>query len=84
MNAFENPKQGKFVIVSLTTFGACMLVYIKGALYTENSHIDFMCLKLKSTTLEYFEIFVHLTSLEKKSDYLGYTFQVLLYCRRKF
>lgn len=34
MNAFENPKQGKFVIVSLTTFGARMLVHIKGVLYT--------------------------------------------------
>lgn len=33
MNTFENPKQGKFVIVSLTT-GARMLVHIKGVLYT--------------------------------------------------
>lgn len=52
MNAFENPKQGKFVIISLTTFGACMLAHIKGVLYTENYHIDFMCFKLRSMKLE--------------------------------
>lgn len=49
MNAFENTKQGTFVIVS---FGACMLAQIKEVLYSENSHIDFMCFMLKRMELE--------------------------------
>lgn len=83
MNASENAHQHKVVFVSSTTTGACMFVPTK-VLYSENSHIDLMCLKLNSMYLEEPEFFAHLSFLEKKNYYLGYTFQVLLYCRSKF
>lgn len=84
MNVSENPKHCKSVIGSLTTSGTQVLLHIKGALYTESSHMDFisMCLKLKS--MNNLKFLYMSTAFGKKFLYLGYTFQVLLYCRNKF
>lgn len=84
MNVSENPNYWKSVMGSSITFGAYILVNIKGALHTESSHMDFMCMFLKLKSMSNLKFLYMTTALGKKSVYLGYTFQVLLYCRNRF
>lgn len=61
-----------------------MLVHRKGVLYSESSLMDFMRMRLKLKSVNNLKFLYMTTAFGKKSVYLGYTFQVLLYCRNKF
>lgn len=65
MNVSENPKHCKSVIGSLTTSGTYILVHIKGALYTESSYMDFMCMCLKLKSINNLKFLYMTTALEK-------------------